>query len=233
MTDQNQLTVSSRSVLGKKVKQLREQGLTIASISRTDGTSLAIQVAEKAFTALLAEAGESTLIYLDLADEKKKLPVLLDEVQQHPLTGQVVHVTFREVNLKQKVTAEVAIELVGEVDVADGILVGVRDAVEVEALPADLPEKIEVDVTVLTEIGQTISLADLKFDRSKVELVLGEDQEPENMPVALIQEVKEEEPEPEETDGESTEGAEATDGDQAATSEAASEESSSEDAAAE
>jgi hypothetical protein len=89
------------------------------------------------------------------------------------------------------------------------VLVVVKDEIEVEALPADLPEKFEIDVSLLTEVGQMVTYADLKYDRSKVTLVLGEEGEEE--PVVLVQEQREEEPEEEPEvvegeEGEATEG---------------------------
>lgn len=192
MTDKHIFQAQKREIVGKKVSQLRKQGIGVGSISTPKGSSVSIQFSEKAATKLLSSAGESTLIYLTIEGEKKERPVLLDEVQFNPLTQDLYNVSFREVSLKEKVTAAIPVEIIGEVDISDATLVVVVDEVEVEALPTELPEKFEVDVTVLTEIGQMITLADLKFDRSKIELVLGEEQDPTTMPIAMIQAVKEE-----------------------------------------
>jgi large subunit ribosomal protein L25 len=73
-----------------------------------------------------------------------------------------------------------------------------HDVVEVEALPQDLPEKFEIDATQLTEVGQMVSYKDLQFDRSKVTLMIDEEQMDE--PVVMVQEVKEE-VEPEAAEG--------------------------------
>jgi len=102
---------------------------------------------------------------------------------------------YCEINLKEKITAEVQIELVGENDVTGAVLVLTRDSIEVEALPTDLPEKFEIDATQFTEIGQTLTLADLKYDKDKVTLAV--EAEELAKPIAILQEVKEEvEPEP-------------------------------------
>jgi large subunit ribosomal protein L25 len=192
MTDKHSLTVAPRTLLGKKVKTLRQQGLMVGSVSTPDGKSISIQSNLKDFSKLFDQIGESTLIYLNVDGEKQSRPVLLDEMQEHPITEDLIHVSFRQVSLKNKVSAEVSIEVVGETEVEGAMLVTLRDTVEVEALPTDLPEKIEVDVSGLTAIGDAISLADLKIDRSKVDLVLGDDQDPAAMPVVMIQEIKEE-----------------------------------------
>lgn len=198
MTDKHTFDVQERNTLGKKVKQLRKQGLGVGSISTPNGKAKSVQFDQKKFNKMLEKAGESSLLYLSVGEEKKQRPVLVDEIQAEPVTGEMIHVTFRQVSLKDKVTAEIPVEFIGETDVADTTLVVVRDMVEVEALPTDLPEKIEVDISVLTEAGQSISVADLNVDTEKVTIVVGEDQEAENMPVVMLQEVQEEVEEPEE-----------------------------------
>jgi large subunit ribosomal protein L25 len=192
MTDKHIFKAQKRELVGKKVSQLRKQGIGVGSVSTPNGESISIQFQDKAVEKLLASTGESTLVYLSVEGESKQRPVLLEEVQYDPLTHEMFHVAFRQVSLKQKVSAAIPVEVVGEVDVADATLVVVMHEVEVEALPTDLPEKFEVDVTNLTEVGQTISLADLQFDREKVTLVLGDDQDAATMPVVMIQAVKEE-----------------------------------------
>lgn len=192
MTDKHILQAQKREIVGKKVKQLRNQGLGIGSISTPSGKSLSVQFGQKELQKLLGEVGESTLIYLTIEGEKAARPVLLEEAQYSPLTHDLFHVAFRQVSLKEKVSAEIPVEIIGEVDVADTTLVVVKNSVEVEALPTDLPEKFEIDVSILTEAGQTISLADLKFDTSKITLVLAEDQDAATTPVVMLQEIKEE-----------------------------------------
>lgn len=225
MTDKHTFDVQERNTLGKKVKQLRKQGLGVGSISTPNGKAKSVQFDQKKFNKMLEKAGESSLLYLSVGEEKKQRPVLVDEIQAEPVTGEMIHVTFRQVSLKDKVTAEIPVEFIGETDVADTTLVVVRDMVEVEALPTDLPEKIEVDISVLTEAGQSISVADLNVDTEKVTIVVGEDQEAENMPVVMLQEVQEEVEEPEET----AEGEEAAEGE--TSSEASSEDASSDESA--
>lgn len=192
MTDKHIFQVKPRAVVGKKVSQLRQQGIGVGSVSTPGGESISIQFSEKDATKLLSTAGESTLIYLVTEGEKGERPVLLEEIQHNPLTQEVYHVAFRQVSLKNKVTAAIPVEIEGTVDATDATLVVVVHEVEVEALPTDLPEKFVVNVAGLTEVGQSISLADLVYDRSKVTLVLGEDQDPITMPIAMIQAVKEE-----------------------------------------
>jgi large subunit ribosomal protein L25 len=187
-----------------KPKQLRSKGLVPANVYG-DGKSKAVQVGYQEFIKLYDEAGENSLIYLSIEGETKPRPVLIAEVQLDPLTGKIIHVAFQQVSLKEKISAEIPVEIEGEFKVAGGVLVVVKDAVEVEALPTDLPEKFVFSVEQLTEIGQTITYKDLIIDKTKVTLVLGEEGEDE--PLIIVQEQKEEveETPAEEAEGETTE----------------------------
>ncbi|MGD9129414.1 MAG: 50S ribosomal protein L25 [Candidatus Woesebacteria bacterium] len=183
----------------KKNKQLREEGIIPANVYGPGKKSQAIQAKTLAFEKLSDKVGETGLVYLQIAD-KKQIPVLIDDVQLSPVKGRLIHVVFKQVDLKDKLKAEVPVELVGEFEVKDAVLVTVRDSIEVEALPTDLPEKFEINVEKLSEIGQSVTLADLEYDKEKVEIVIGE--EGMEAPVVLVQEVKEEEEEPVEVEEE-------------------------------
>lgn len=174
-----------------KPRQLRVSGKLPANMYQSGKESVALQCGAQAFTKLYDQVGDTGLVYLSLAGEKE-LPVLIDEVQYN-YEGRVIHVVFRKVNLKEKIKAEIPVELVGEFAVDGAVLVLVKDSVEVEALPTDLPEKFEIDQSKLTEIGQVITLADLHFDQSKVELVLAEGEMPESVTLVSVQEQREEE----------------------------------------
>lgn len=175
--EKHQLNAQARTLLGRKVKQLRNQGLLPATIYGKGFDSISIQMnlieAEKIFS----EAGESGLVEL-IVDEKEKLPILFRNPQYHPIEGNLIHIDCYKVNLKEKISAMVPIEFVGESQaVKNGnTLVTVTDEVEVEALPADLPESIEVDLTVLENIESVITVADLKIDKSKVEILTDAEQ---------------------------------------------------------
>jgi large subunit ribosomal protein L25 len=92
-------------------------------------------------------------------------PVLIHHVQKHPVSRQILHIEFHQVDLKEKVKANVPVEITGEAQaVTDktGVLLTIHDQVEVEALPADLPENISMDVSGLSEIHQELKVKDLK-----------------------------------------------------------------------
>ena len=158
------LNASIRNVFGRKVKNLRKQSLLPANVFGKDIKSTALSVRADEFSQVYAEAGETGLI--EVAWDGQKVPVLTHNVQIHPLTREILHIDFHQVNLKEKVTASVPLELIGEAQAATdktGVLLILLDEVEVEALPTELPEKIEVDVTSLKQVGETIKGNQLKL----------------------------------------------------------------------
>ncbi len=189
MKQRHHLEAKKRTLLGKKVKQLRAERQVPANVFGNT-QSLAITLDTKAFTTVLTEAGETGLIDLSIEGETQKRPVLVSNVAYHPLSGEILHVDLQQVNLAEKVTAHVPIEIVGESEAvkAGGVLLTMHDQIEVEALPADLPEKFILDISVLKEIGNDLKVSDLQYDKSKVEIALSLDEV-----LAVIQEPRKEE----------------------------------------
>lgn len=156
------LTAQKREVTGRKVSALRKEALIPANIYGNNVESLSIQIDIKAFEAAYKVAHETGVIDLDVDGDIR--PVLVDEVQVHPVSDEILHVTLRQVNLKEKITANVPFEFIGEApaEKIGLIVVEQMNEVEVEALPTDLPEFIEVDLSVLIDAESSISIADLK-----------------------------------------------------------------------
>lgn len=191
------LKVEKREQLGKKSKQLRNQGKVLGNVVIPGKPSLPISVDSGKLRKIYDEAGESTLVYLTVGEEKSERPVLFKDVEFDTLKHVPFHVVFMQVNLKEKVEAAVPIEYVGEFKVDGGVLLKLRDSVDVSALPTDLPEDFTIDLSTLKEVDQSISLADLSIDKSKVEFVLSEDTNPEDVLLVQVQEERAEEPEEE------------------------------------
>lgn len=171
------LTAEPRKVLGRKVKSLRIQGLVPGNVFGKDIKSTAVQLKADEFRKVFEEAGETGIV--ELTVEKKKNPVLITNVQSHPVTGDTLHVDFRQVDLSQKITATVPVEIVGESPAEKsgiGTVVQQVMELEVEALPADLPENFEIDVTALAEVDAAVYVKDLKYDKSKVTIDAEKDQ---------------------------------------------------------
>jgi large subunit ribosomal protein L25 len=157
------LKADVRKITGRKVKNLRKSGLVPANVYGKDVKSESIEINAKEFSEVFKKAGETSIVTLKVGKEDK--PVLVHNVQIHPATDEVLHVDFLQVNLKEKITAQVPVELVGESPAEKsgiGTAVLLLQEVEVEALPTDLPEKFEIDATKLTEVDQTVKVADLK-----------------------------------------------------------------------
>jgi len=173
------LKAEKRKIFGRKIKKLRREGILPANIYGKKLKSEALQVDSKEFLAIFKEAGETGIIEISLVGEKKVRPALVHNLQKDPVSDEPLHVDFHQVDLTQKVHVPIPIEFVGESAAVTkgGVLVPVMDEIEVEALPTDLPDKFEVDLTKISEIGQSISVKDLKFDKAKIKILVENEEE--------------------------------------------------------
>ncbi len=207
MSTKNQsLTVQKRTLTGRKVKQLRRDGHIPANLFGKKIASQSVQVGLIPFQKVYEAAGETGIIDLQVEGESKIHPVLISQVQSNPVTNQPVHVDFRQVILTEKVKATIPVELIGEapaVKEKGAVVIASVQELEVEALPADLPSVIEVDISVLTDVDQSILLKDVKMDRSIITLSAPED----TTIVTSAAQATEPEPEPTAEDAEGEEAA--------------------------
>lgn len=168
------LAVKKRDLLGRKVKKLRLKGILPANVYGKKVKSQAVQLEAQQFMPAYREAGETGLIDLLIEGSEAVKPVLVHNVQLDPVTGNPIHVDFHQVALTEKVKAEIPVELIGESLAAQqkiGILVKMINEVEIEALPTDLPEKIEVDISSLEKVGDMIKVGEMKIDAKKMTLL--------------------------------------------------------------
>ncbi len=159
------LNAQERKMLGKKVKQLRREGVLPANVYGKGLASQAVQVKLTDFQVVFKEVGATGLV--DLKIEDKKRPVLIKNLQMDYFTNLPLHADFYQVNLKEKVRTQIPVELVGEAGAVKekiGVLLQVTSEVEVEALPDRIPENIEANVEALGEIGAGITVGDLKTE---------------------------------------------------------------------
>ncbi len=173
MADKLKLKLEPRKTLGRKVKALRREGQLPGNIYGKGIKSLSVQASLKEFSSVFSKAGETSIIELNVVKETKARPALIHQVMVDPVSGQFLHADFHQVDLSQAVKVEVPIELVGEAPAVQqgGVLVQLLNEVEVEALPADLPDKFTVDVSKLTEMNQGITLKELRVG-DKVKLMV-------------------------------------------------------------
>ncbi len=182
--DRLSLKAEERKILGKKVKNLRKDGKLPAHVfgKGIETEHVTIETAE--FLKIFHQAGETGLIDLKIGVEKIR-PVLVRQVQHDSSTDKPIHVDFYQVNLTQKVTVPVPLVRTGEdpesVKLGEAIVLQTMNEVQVEALPGDLVENIEVDITPLQNIDDAITLAQLNYDHNKLTVLA----EPDTIVVKL------------------------------------------------
>ena len=110
------------------------------------------------------EAGYSTPMTLKGKDIDQM--VLIQDIQLDPVTDNLLHIDFLAVSKDEKVRTEVPVILIGESSVeklGEGKIQLIKDFIEVEALPQDLPHNVSVDISVIKTMNDTIFVKDLKF----------------------------------------------------------------------
>ncbi|MBP7927649.1 50S ribosomal protein L25 [Patescibacteria group bacterium] len=192
-----QLTGQKRVLTGKKSASLRAERFIPAVIFGKGLESTSVTVGYNEFTKMFAQTGETSVF--DLIIEGKKHPVLVKEIQYHHINNQPIHVSFYQVNLKEKLKAAVPVELINEaenplVKAGEALILVLHNEVEVEALPNDLPHKFVIDALKLVDMDTDIKASNLDYDRSKVELTdLKEDDVIAKLDYAVMQEAAVEE----------------------------------------
>jgi large subunit ribosomal protein L25 len=188
-----ELSVAPREVLGKKVKRLRREGVIPANVYGFALDSVAIQVPQDDLVHLLRTAGRNDIVYLRL-DSDEPRPTFIRQVQRNPVSDAIMHVDFYQISLRKKVRMDVGVTLVGTAPAEQthgGTLLHSLDRISVEGLPMDIPSVIEVDVSGLTEIDQTIHVAELSVPAGITVLTDGEQVVAKVAPPQVEKEVEE------------------------------------------
>ncbi len=162
MSEMLTLAASKREIVGKKVKQLRRQGMIPAVLYGPGAEPLNLTVDQRELRRVLAIAGGTQFIELNVNGER--IPSLARAVQRDYLRDEILHVDFYRVVMDRPVTVEVPLAFVGEAPLAESgaaVLMTLATALEIEALPANLPPHIDVDLSRLQEIGDQIQVRDL------------------------------------------------------------------------
>lgn len=157
------LTAQSRTLTGRKVRTLRNEGQIPAVVYGHNQDSLSLTLDQHSFEKLYSESGSTTLINLSV-DEKTPVKVLIHDVQTDPLKHRITHADLYQVNLKEKLTTEIPLSFIGVADAVDilgGIFLTVRSEVEIECLPDDLVQELEVDISKLKTFDDSLTVADL------------------------------------------------------------------------
>lgn len=163
--------VRERTVLGKKSATLRRQGI-LPGVVYGHGDPLPVETDLRAFEAGYRRWGSTTLLSLE-GIGGDGTPALVTGVSRHPLSGRIVHVDFERVDLTERTHAVVPLRFTGVAGAlkVGGVLVHAMEHVRVEALPADIPHSIDVDLTKLEAVDDAIFIRDLVSDTTTVELL--------------------------------------------------------------
>jgi large subunit ribosomal protein L25 len=173
-----ELEVLKREVKGKKVRFLRRGGLVPCNIYGGGIESQPVQVEARKLGQIIARAGGTDLIALKMGGTDTPGMVLIRDVQRNPMTGEPIHVDFYQVNMSEKLKADVPLVFTGTapaLKLKNVSLLHAMTALQIEALPDDLPHNIEVDISSLELPEQSIHVKDLKVS-SKITILADPDQ---------------------------------------------------------
>jgi len=188
------LQVQLRDKLKKAVSVLRSAGKIPAVLYGHKVENVNLEVDASKFEKVLKEAGENTVVDLEI-EGKGSVKTIIADYQVDPIKGKVSHADFHQINMKEKINANIPLKFIGEsklIKEEGGILIHNLSEIEVRCLPDKLIHEIEVDTSVINDFDQTIEVKDLKIP-ADLEII---GHEPEDV-VALVSRPKAEaEPEP-------------------------------------
>lgn len=156
------LEAQERTVIGKKVKALRREGLLPAIVYGTGIEPVAVTLNTKEVLQTLRVIGANTLVTIKLG--KKEHLVLVREIQREVITRNLLHMDFQEVSLDENISSTVPIVLVGDAPAVkefEALLITNMEEIQIEAKAKDLPDTISVDISTLLDIGDNILIKDL------------------------------------------------------------------------
>ena len=175
MGDKITLKIEAREVHGKKVAQLRRQGITPAVVYGAGMEPISVQAVEGELTKAVRAAGQHTPV--QLVGKKRRIAMIKD-VDVDPVRHTIRHVAFHAVRADEPVEAEVPIRLVGSGEsIAERnglVILQALEKIEVKALPLELPEALEVSIVELAEAGDRVTVGDLTVPKD-VEIVDNDD----------------------------------------------------------
>ncbi len=172
------LQATTRTVLGKQVKRLRQEGLVPANIYGHNRQSEAVQIPQRELELVAREAGSSGMVELHVDGEKGVRNVLIRRLTYNAITRRPIHADLYHVRMDEPIVAEVPIHLTGEAPAVrdeNGNILPLLSHVRVRALPGDMPSMIIVDISGLLHVDDAIAVRDLKLPAG-VEAILDPDE---------------------------------------------------------
>lgn len=160
------LKATKRDVLGKRNRFLRRQGITPTHLFGHNVESVSLQCDARDLQAIVDRAGNTRLVHLSVDGEKDAKNVFVQEIQRDVFTKQLIHVDFYQIKKGEKMTLSIPIVLVGEAPALKGkgrLLIHGTSEISVECLPENVPPQIDVDISILEEVDQSIFVKDLNI----------------------------------------------------------------------
>ena len=159
-----ELKAQKREALGKTaLKGIREKGLIPAELYGNGIENAHLSLNKDEFSIVYKKGGENTIVNVDFGEDPR--PVLIHDVHIDPVSLSVLAVDLYQVNLKEKITTSIPIEFVGEspaVENLGGTLIKTLEEIEIEALPMNIPQQVEIDISTLDDFHKSIHVSDLK-----------------------------------------------------------------------
>lgn len=159
------LSAQPRDANGRAAMKLRRDGVLPAVVYGNKRASQSIQLDAREFEVLRRQVSRNAMLDLQL-DGGRPEPVLLHAIQEHPVTRRTLHVDLLAVSMTEERTVDVPILTIGTSEAVEklgGVLLHLRDAVQVRALPDDLPANIELDITPLESFEVVLHASDLNM----------------------------------------------------------------------
>ncbi|HEX8995946.1 MAG TPA: 50S ribosomal protein L25 [Ktedonobacterales bacterium] len=200
MANEIKVKVQRREEMGKHASRLRAQGLVPGNISGGGQPSVAVQMDQHALTDIIKHHG-APILRITIEPDGGNDTALLAKVERDAVSRAILHADFRRVKLTQPVKARVPLHTEGDapaVKLYNGVLLHLMEAIEVEALPANIPDALTIDISGLEELNSTLTAKDINVP-ANVQVLVAPDEPviaikaprvelPEEVPAAAAEE---------------------------------------------
>ncbi len=159
------LKLDPRTLTGKKVRQLRRQGVIPVHVYGAGIEPASLQVDDRTLNRILLRVGSNIPVSVEYEGQNEESICFVREIQRHPVSDTVIHVDFLRVDITQTVAAEVPINLTGTAPAVSqmaGTMLQNIQSLSIEALPMDMPAEVTVDVSVIVDFDVTLSVGDVE-----------------------------------------------------------------------
>ncbi|MFH1661866.1 MAG: 50S ribosomal protein L25 [Candidatus Falkowbacteria bacterium] len=168
MSKEIKLSAKSRDIKKEDSRKTRTEGFIPAVIYGHGTENQNIKVKKNDFEKTFDLAGESNLIDLSI-DENPSIKIIVKDVQREGVRGTLLHADFYQVDMSQKITTEIPLNFIGDskaIRELGGMLVKGMDSIEVECLPGDLVDHIDIDLSKIDSFDDVIKISDLNVPKS-------------------------------------------------------------------